>query len=254
MARLKDDAICIRHLDWSETSQIVVLLTRGHGKVRGLAKGSKRLSPGSIARYSGGIELLTRGEIVCITKANLELATLTEWDLQEPFTHLRNDLAAQRAALYAADITNALLADHDIHTGTFEALHLFLTALAEPAHREASLLLFQWNLLTDLGYRPEMDRDVVTAKALPDRASYTFDARAGGLTATIEGSTDVEGGSAWKVRGETVAALRAVSAGDTDAIAAVTDESARRANRLLCVYIRSILDRALPTMSLLLGG
>ena len=43
--RLTDNAICIRDLDWSESSQVVVLLTEAHGKVRGLAKGSRRNSP-----------------------------------------------------------------------------------------------------------------------------------------------------------------------------------------------------------------
>lgn len=253
MARFKDDAICIRHLDWSETSQIVVLLSRTHGKIRGLAKGSKRMSPGSLARYSGGIELLTRGQIVGILKPGADLATLTEWDLQEPYAHLRGDLNAQRAALYAADVCNALLADHDAHPGAYEALNDFLAAQASPVSRDVSLLRFQWGLLTDLGYKPEVEHDVVTAAPLQANHAYTFDARAGGLTATIEGSSDANGGSAWKVRRETVSALRAISARDEDAISHISEESARRGNRLLCVYIRAILDRTLPTMSLLLG-
>ena len=102
MARFKEDAICIRYLDWSETSQIVVLLTREHGKLRGLAKGSKRTSPGALARYSGGIELLTLGQVVGLTKPTSELATITEWDLQDPYPHLRRDLSAQHLGLYAA--------------------------------------------------------------------------------------------------------------------------------------------------------
>lgn len=42
MPPVSDDAVCIRHWDWSETSQTVSLFTRGHGLVRALAKGSKR--------------------------------------------------------------------------------------------------------------------------------------------------------------------------------------------------------------------
>ena len=56
MSRFKDQAVCIRMIDWSETSQIVALLTREHGVLRGLAKGSKRMSPSAISRFSGGIE------------------------------------------------------------------------------------------------------------------------------------------------------------------------------------------------------
>ncbi len=67
-------------------------MTETHGKVRGLAKGSKRTSPSHMQRFSGGIELLTRGEIVATTKPTTELATLTEWDLQDDYHYLRRDL------------------------------------------------------------------------------------------------------------------------------------------------------------------
>src|SRR5690606_38853363 len=99
MPRFKDQAICIRHFDWSETSQIVALLTEQHGKIRAVAKGAKRTSPSSVQRYSGGIELLTLGQAVGLIKSSTDLANLTEWDLQEPFSHLRRNLEAQRLSL-----------------------------------------------------------------------------------------------------------------------------------------------------------
>ncbi|MEO1235807.1 MAG: recombination protein O N-terminal domain-containing protein, partial [Planctomycetota bacterium] len=74
MPRFKDQAICIRDVDWSETSQVVVLLTETRGKVRGWAKGSRRQSPSSIQRFSGGIELLTAGQVVATTRPSTELA------------------------------------------------------------------------------------------------------------------------------------------------------------------------------------
>ena len=38
----KDTAICIRTVDYSETSQIVTFFTRAKGKLTAIAKGSKR--------------------------------------------------------------------------------------------------------------------------------------------------------------------------------------------------------------------
>ncbi|MBM4027044.1 MAG: DNA repair protein RecO, partial [Planctomycetes bacterium] len=38
----KDQAICLRTVDYSETSQVVTLFARQAGKVRAIAKGSKR--------------------------------------------------------------------------------------------------------------------------------------------------------------------------------------------------------------------
>lgn len=247
MPRFTDQAICIRHLDWSETSQIVALLTREHGKVRGLARGAKRLSPSSVARYSGGIELLTRGEVSAIIRPSSDLANLTEWDLQEPYRHLRMNLEAQRVALYAADLAGALLADHDPHPRTFAALARLLSELAGPENLPVELLRFQWELLTDAGYQPRLDHDARTGEVLEERPSYTFDAHAGGL---VSGSAN--GSGAWPVRRETVDLLRETAAGE--AMGGAKPQAAWRANQLLCVYARALLDRELPTMEVVLKG
>lgn len=242
MPRLKDQAICIRLIDWSETSQIVAMLTREHGKLRGVAKGSKRFSPSSIARYSGGIELLTAGQIVGMIRPSSDLANLTEWDLQRPHHHLRRDLRAQRIGLYAADVVNAMLADHDPHPKVHDSLLALLGDLAQRDGCEASLLRFQWQLLTDCGYQPQLG-------AKPQAATHMFDPQAGGLTDAAR-TTNRRSGP-WRVRDETVQLLRRIAAG---AAAQADDEAVARANRLLCVYIRTLLDRELPTMTIVLDN
>lgn len=254
MPRLKDQAICIRHLDWSETSQLVVLLTEDHGKVRGLAKGSKRMSPSSVQRFSGGIELLTVGQIVMTLRPSSDLATLTEWDLQCDLHALRRDLGAQRLALYAADLCHAMLPDHEPHTRAFAAMRRLLHDLSDVGSdegcRQRALLRFQWELLDDCGYRPELWRDAATGEKLADARTYTFDPAAGGLTAR-------RGIGDWRVRAATVEALRAVGrpaprGDEPDGPPSFNPDALHRANRLLCVYARAILDRELPTMRFVL--
>ena len=246
MPRFKDQAICIRHIDWSETSQIVALLTEQLGIIRAVAKGSRRTSPGSVQRYSGGVELLTLGQAVGMIKRSVDLASLTEWDLQNPFWHLRRDLEAQRLGLYGADLVGAMLAQGDPHPNVFEATAIFLEELEDPASRTQGLLRFQWRVLEDCGYRPELDRDVRSDGQLPKRKTYVFDAVAGGLTV---GQSDNR--IAWKVRAGTIDLLRQLAVGTE---AACDAPALDRANRLLCVYARAILDRELPTMKALLGG
>ena len=64
MPMLKDQAVCIRFVDWSEASQIVVLLTEQHGKISATAKGAKRQTTAVIEKFSGGVDLLAMGEAV----------------------------------------------------------------------------------------------------------------------------------------------------------------------------------------------
>lgn len=253
MPRFKDQAICIRLIDWSETSQIVALLTEEHGTLRGLAKGAKRTSPSSVARYSGGIELLTLGQAVGMIRPSAELANITEWDLQQGYWHLRQDLNAQRTALYAADLAGALVSELDPHPRAFAALGILLETLAQPQQGAAALLQFQWDLLADCGYRPELDQDTISGEPLARCRSYRFDAKAGGLTSQQhvgQVDPDARPPTAWGVRWQTVQLLRGVAQGNrvkSDA------DTIQRANRLLCVYVRTILDRQLPTMGFVLG-
>ncbi len=246
MARFKDQAICIREFDWSETSQVVVLVTERHGKIRGLAKGSKRLSPSSIERFSGGIDLLTLGQVVGVIRPAAELVTVTEWDLQNDYHHLRTDLAAQQRAMYAADLAGALLADHDVHPVTFNAIATLLDDLAEPATVESALLRFQWRLLEDAGFKPELNNDIRTGSLIRSTNAYTFDPKAGGFTSQKQPGD-------LRVRKQTLDLLRQIAAGICSHTTC-DDESIRRANRLLCVYAGAILDRELPTMQLVLNS
>jgi len=234
----------LREYEWSETSQVVVLLARAHGKVRGLAKGSKRLSPSSLQRYSGGIGLLTAGHVVATTRRTAELATITEWDQQDGYAHLRADLRAQRLAMYAAEATAAMLADADPHPRLYDGLLTLLEALARPG-KDAALLAYQWALLDECGYRPELNRDVVAGGDLPGARAYTFDPINGGLTTT-------QGAAGLRVRAATVTLLRGLAGGSP--LEGVEPDALVRANRLLCVYLRALLGRELNTMRVVMGA
>jgi len=246
MPRLIDNAICLRESDWSESSQLVVLLTERHGKVRGLAKGSRRQSPSAIARFSGGINLLNLGQVVVTTKPAGQLAAVTEWDLRDDHYHLRTDLNAQWSAMYAADLAGAMLADEDPHPGAYRALLAFLREAKQAGEVDRALLRFQWAMLSDAGYRPELDSDVMGGGPIGEAKAYSFDPVLGGLT-TRQGMGDER----WRVRAKTIALLRAVAAGEMDASADA--ESVRRANRLLCTYARALLDKELATMRYVLN-
>jgi DNA repair protein RecO len=244
MASVKDHAIVVRLMDWSETSQIAVLLTAEHGKISATAKGAKRQSPSTLAKFSGGLELLGEGEAIFILKRGTELANLTEWDLTDAHWHLRRNLRAFGLAMYAADLVHHLVQDSDPHPGTFAALSQFLAELAGE-NQQAGLLRFQWALVNDLGYRPVLDRDVQTGGELPAGETLGFSAMHGGTVA------DTGGTDRWRVRRGTITLLQHAAGGRLADDA--PPEALERANRLLCVYFRAILDRHLPTMDTVLG-
>jgi DNA repair protein RecO (recombination protein O) len=234
---ISDTAICLRRWDFSETSQTVSLFTREHGMIRGLAKGAKRPK----GKFSGGIDVLTRGQVVAIVKPGRDLATITEWQLQETFRVVRQRIAANRSGLYIADLVHHMLTDGDPHPRLFDALCAALDRLAEPDRTGVAVLALQWTLLEETGYRPELDHDASSGAVLPDDApSLGFSPRAGGIVA------DAEAPGVWGVRRSTVELLRRLAS--TEPIDDAEPRAIDRANRLLAAYFRELIGRELATM------
>jgi recombinational DNA repair protein (RecF pathway) len=229
-----DQAICIRHWDWSETSQTVGLFCRSVGCLRGLAKGARR----ERGRFSGGIDLLTRGEVGVILKRDSDLHTLTEWDAQEIFPRLREDLAANRAGWYVVDVLGRMLPLLDPHPDLFDRTMVLLRSLGSGEGVEASMLRFQWCLLEETGWQPDLTQPAGHS------GDVAFDAIEGRLV------KDVDREGPWRVRASTLAALRDAATGgatppDTEAVV--------RANRLLAAHLRAVLGEEPATMSWLFG-
>lgn len=238
-----DEAVCIRQWDWSETSQTVSLFTREHGIVRGVAKGAKREK----APFSGGLEVLTRGEATAILKPSADLANITAWDLQEVFPALRRSLPAFYAGMYMADLVHHALSERDPHPRLFERLLGCLRAVSADEVPAGAVLRFQWATLDETGYRPEVGVDVATGGPLAEARTYTFLPRLGGFSADAAGAP----GPAWRARAETVAILRQL--GGNGELGVRSPQSLDRANRLLAAYVREVLGREVPAAAALFG-
>ena len=241
MPSLRDQAICIRHWDWSETSQTVSLFTRESGVIRGIAKGAKR----ERAPFSGGIELLTRGEVVAIAKPGADLATLTAWDLQETFPAIRTSLRSFHCAMYMADSVQHAIHDHAPHAALFDALLSGLRSLGA-APDMAIVLSHLWATLIETGWSPELTRDVVSGEPLAGAPTYGFAPSLGGFTGERSPlPAEVSPGPVWGVRSETLEILRGLAAGRQPGDSG--PEAIARAAKLLNAHLSFVLGRELAT-------
>lgn len=247
MPAIHDDAVCIRHWDWSETSQTVSLFARNTGLVRALAKGSRRAK----SPYSGGLEMLTRGEAGLILRPNTELALLTDWDLRETYPALRRSLPAFNAGMYAADLVQRFVRDHDPHPALFDALVGSLEELGLDGRAAAlhATVRFQWAVLREAGFRPLLG-DGGHGSSRVEGDVLLFDPEFGGVrAAAAEGAGAAEG---WKVRRGTIDLLQRIAI-DPNAPAGDA-QSLVRAARLLGAYISHVLGEEPPTQRAALAG
>jgi DNA repair protein RecO (recombination protein O) len=152
----RDRAICIRAMDYSETSQIVTLFGRLSGKIRAIAKGSKRAK----SAFDGPIEVLSFGEIMFVGAYEGKLATLTEFQQAPVPGEIRRHLFALHSALFVAELVDLLTDEYDPHPNLFDHFVGFLQDIEdkklEPQRRDIliRLILFQLVLLYEAGLRP----------------------------------------------------------------------------------------------------
>ncbi len=244
-----DQAVCVRHWDFSETSQTVWLFTRVHGLVRALAKGARRPQ----APFAGGVELLTLANVGLILKPDA-LALLTEWDPVRTNSHLRRKLIIHNAGLHLADLVQHLLMEHDPHPDMFEAMLLALDRLQVPADALPAVVVFQVAALKSIGLWPAIDRFGDSPEPLPCNSRWlAFDPYTHALSReALSGGPVAE--RSWKVRPDTLALLNRIVADpaspESFLAARQSTERTERAGRLLAHHIRSLVGRDPPTTHL----
>ncbi len=172
--RIEEPAFLLHCTPYRETSLVVDLFTRGRGRVAAVAKGAKR--PRSALRavllqfQPLTVGLAGRGELRILASA--------EWagGLLAP----RGD--ALLCAFYLNELLLRLLAREDAHPVLFDGYARALGALAGGEPIDDTLRRFEWLLLRETGYAPDLDRD--TANRPIDAArSYVWQAAAGFVAA-----------------------------------------------------------------------
>jgi len=148
----KATAIVLRTVEFSETSLVVVLFTREFGKVRGLAKGARRLK----GPFESALDLLAQCRIVFLRKSSEALDLLTEAKLQRRFRPFRRDLSSLYAGYYVAELLSELTDQYDPHPELFDLAEETLAALSAGEPVFLYTARFELGMLHHLGHLPSL--------------------------------------------------------------------------------------------------
>jgi len=180
--KTKDLAICLRAVNYSETSQVVTLLTREQGKIGAMAKGSRRPK----SAFDGAIEPFSYGQVIfTASDSHDKLATLIEFVQMPRFRLLRTNLSAMHAGLFVLELTEAFCEQYDPHPDLFDVLATSLETLSQCTTKAAilsGLIGYQAALLTEAGISPLLNACTncgLTLKA--DWPNLYFSSTANGL-------------------------------------------------------------------------
>jgi DNA repair protein RecO (recombination protein O) len=178
-------AFVLHQWDWSETSLILDLFTREHGRVAAVAKGAKR-------PYSQLRPVLMPFQRLLVLASRPKSASADEGAdilLLRSAEYAGAGAALPPARLFAGFYLNELLmkllARGDPHAALFDAYADALLALAATAD-EAPLRAFELQLLRETGVLPELSRVTTTQSAVRPADGYLLGGEAGLSVATAD--------------------------------------------------------------------
>ena len=172
--RIADEPAYVLHrYDWSESSLIVEVFTRHHGRIALVAKGAKR--PSSSFRPI----LLPMQPLHLAFGGDAEIRTLKSAEWQGGHVMPAGD--ALLSGYYLNELLLTLLARDDPHPVLFDVYARVVEVIASQ-HGEvlqAALRSYELLLLREVGLLPQLDVQTMTLGALQPEARYTLVAEGG---------------------------------------------------------------------------
>ena len=111
---VRTDGICLRVMDFSESSQIVTLLADGYGLVSLIAKGIRKIPKNTSSPLMAPLDVLTSGQVVFIPARQAgQLGVLTAWDVTDHRPNLRRHYQKILMSQVLAEVTLATGASDD---------------------------------------------------------------------------------------------------------------------------------------------
>jgi len=159
-----------------ESDRLVDFYTLEFGKVRGVAKGARRVR----SRFGSALELFTLGELVFFDGGRSELVQVDHFDILAPFVGLREHLERLGQGAWAVELVGQLCADRDPHPALFRLLVRDLGALEASGRPAWTSVCFALRAVDLLGHRPRIDRCLGCGRSYPF-ADAALDIALGGL-------------------------------------------------------------------------
>lgn len=167
MSLYRDEGVVLRTWKLGEADRIVVVLTRGHGKVRAVAKGVRK------TRSKFGARLEPTSHAALQLYEGRELDVITQAESIDHFRAIRDDLDRLTKAVAMLEAVDQLAQEREVNPRLYQML---LGGLRSLAADDSALVVpgFFLKLLALEGYRPVVD-DCVACGATEDLVAFDLD-------------------------------------------------------------------------------
>ena len=146
MKTYRDFGIILKKHELGEADSIVLMLTRGQGLVRSVAKGVRRMT----SRKGGNVELFNQVDAMFSRGKSLDI--LTEATALDTYSFWRSDLERVSQAFYVADLTSMMLAEGETYEYMYDQLANLYAWLGYAADPGMLVRWYEVQLLSSLGF------------------------------------------------------------------------------------------------------
>jgi DNA repair protein RecO (recombination protein O) len=166
---IKTQAIVLRMIPFSETSRVVLWLTRDHGKIATIIKGAhRRRSP-----FVGQVDLFYTCELLVYLRLFRGLHIVKECSPLKPRTPLRSRWRATACASYFTDLVARISPLYAPHPELFRLLDMALDYFADQSALELGLFWFELKLMKVMGLSPQLKECLLCHHPLKEANAFS---------------------------------------------------------------------------------
>jgi DNA repair protein RecO (recombination protein O) len=162
VTRLSDEAFVLRTQELGENDLIVSLFTRGHGKIRGVARAARS----SRRRFGGTLEPMTFVRAAWTEKAQRDLHRLDSMDCLRSYAGMQSDPRVQAACAVLSEVSEAFAHEGQSDEKAFKLIGAVLGALEGGAEAWTMVRYFEYWMLRVHGLLPDLGACPVCGKSL----------------------------------------------------------------------------------------
>jgi DNA repair protein RecO (recombination protein O) len=177
-------AFILQQRKFRETSFIIDVLTQDYGRVTLLAKGVRKAK----SKTAGLLQPFIPLSLSYFGKT--ELKTLTTVETTKSFDQLQG--LTLYCGFYVNELITCFLHKYDPHPEVFELYEECLTRLLRSSELEATLRIFELDLMAAVGYGLQLDYDSFNNKEVQPLSKYHYNVEQGpieAVTGTYSGKT-----------------------------------------------------------------
>lgn len=164
----------LKGYNYGEADRILTLYTPQAGKLRAIAKGTRRTK----SRMSGHLDLYTRSTVLVARGRSLDI--ITQAEALETFRPVREDLERGAYSNYVAELVDGFSAEQLANYPLYALTVSTLRRLATESNLDMVARIFELQLLSFTGYRPQLHRCVNCETTIEPTANH-FSSRLGGV-------------------------------------------------------------------------